>query len=274
MNTACKLAAGLLLAPVVAFAAVPEPGTVTGSFTVNGEPVALRHAYVFREAEGFYDPADPTWMVVFTAEEVSPRDIDDPFLDPSLRLGLTLTSEFGDEPRLEVLSKTIRIGNASLSGGESPKLELEQQGPEVFAGRIHLAEPQTFFDDSYQYDLSFHALPVDPNAPIGEVLPEGGGEPGAAYLAWTRAVHSGDLDALKALVSPDMAAMLDAPEAAEELEFMALMTPTDVRIVDGSSDGSTAILNIEGTMEGEAVKGEITLERHGELWMPTSTSMK
>ena len=71
-----------------------------------------------------------------------------------------------------------------------------------------------------------------------------------------------------------MAAMLDAPEAAEELEFMAIMTPTDVRIVEGSSDGSTAILRVEGRMEGEAVKGEVTLENHEGRWMPTASSME
>lgn len=274
MNILGNLAAGILLAPSSAIAAVPEPGSVTGSLTLNGESVELRHAYFYRESEGFYDPEDPTWMVLLTAEPVAPSDAEDRFIDPSLRLGLTLTSEFGDSPGLQLLSTSIYIGSFSMSGGEAPQMDFEQQGPDAFAGRIHLAEPQTFFDNTYHYDLSFHALPIDPNVRAGEPLPEGGGEPGAAYLGWTRAIHAGDLEALKAIVPPDMAAMLDEPDAAEQLEFMALMTPTDVRILEGSVDGSTAVLDIEGVMEGEAVKGEITLEQHGGFWVPTGSSME
>ncbi|MCK7595354.1 hypothetical protein [Pseudomarimonas salicorniae] len=274
MKTFCCLAAGLLLACANATAESPPPGSASGTFTLNDNPVALRHAYVYREAEGFYDPADPTWTVVFSGKPLAPREVDGSGIDPSLRIGLTLTSEFGDAPSLQVLSQNMYIDGFSLSGGEYPTLALEQNGPEVFSGRMFLPEKQEFFDKTYFYDLRFHAVVVDPDAPIGDALPEGGGEPGAAYIAWTRAVHAKDLKALKALVSPDMAAMLDSPEAAEELEFMALLTPTDVRIVKGSSDGKTAILHIEGKMEGEAVKGEVTMERQGPLWMATSTSMQ
>ena len=270
MKIFSQLIASVVLLPTLAFAEGPEPGTATGTITVNDEPVALRHAYVYREAEGFYDPADPTWSVLITAEPVAPRDIDDFFIDPSLRLKLTLTSEFSDSPSLEILSQNLLIGDFSHSGGEPPLLELEQQGPEIFAGRIHLAEPRTFFDDSYHYDLSFHALPADPNAPIGEALPEGGGEPGAAYRAWVSALHTLDIDAIRTLVTPDMAQMLDDPEAAEQLEFLASMTPTDVRILGGSSDDNTAILQVEGSMDGETVAGDVTMERHGELWIWTS----
>lgn len=274
MNTRLSWIAGFLLAPCITLASAAEPGTVTGSFTLNGEPVPLHHAYVYREAKGHYDPADPTWMVVLSAEPVAPREVDSPFISPSLRIGLTLTSEFGDEPSLQVLSQTLRSASLNLSGLATPQMELTEQGPEAFAGRIHLTEPQTFFDDTYHYDLSFNALPVDPNAPIGDLLPKGGGKPGKAYIAWTRAVHAGDIKSMKRLVSPDMAAMLDEPEAAEQLELMAIMTPTDVRIIEGSSDGTTAILRIEGKMEGEPVKGEVTLERHGGKWVPTASSME
>lgn len=264
------LIASALLTTVVALAAVPEPGTATGTFTINGESVDLSHAYVYREPEGFYDPADPTWSVLITAESVAPRDVDDPFIDPSLRLSLTLTSEFGDGPSLQVLSQNLRVGHFSMSGGEKPLLQLEQEGPEIFAGRVHLAEPQTFIDDSYDYDLNFHALPVDPNAPMREALPVGGGEPGAAYLAWVNALHSLDVDTIRTLVTPDMAQMLDDPEADVQLEFLATTTPTDVRILEGSSNGETAILQVEGSMDGESVTGEVTLERHGEQWIATS----
>jgi hypothetical protein len=148
MKALYLLIASVLLTTAVAVAAVSEPGTAEGTLTIHGESFDLSHAYVFREPEGFYDPADPTWNVLIRAESVATRDVDDPFIDPSLRLSLTLTSEFGDGPSLQVLSQNLRAGNISMFGGEHPLLQLEQECLEVFAGRIHLAEPQTFIDHS------------------------------------------------------------------------------------------------------------------------------
>ncbi|HET6603156.1 MAG TPA: nuclear transport factor 2 family protein [Xanthomonadaceae bacterium] len=267
----------MVLLPLLAVATAAvglEPGSASGQFTVNGQSVELRHAYAYREAKGFYNDSDPTWTLVFTAEPVAARDIDDHFLDPSVRIGLTLTSEFGDQPALQVLSQNLRSGSFSLSGGEDPVLALEHSGPDAFSGRIHHAEPRTFFEDTYQYDVTFHAAVSDPDAPIGDPLPADGGQPGAAYRAWTKAIHAGDIAALKQMVAPDMAAALDEPDAKESLEFMALMTPREVRIVSGSSDGETAVLHIEGTMDDQPVKGTVTLVRNGEHWIPTESSVQ
>ena len=71
-----------------------------------------------------------------------------------------------------------------------------------------------------------------------------------------------------------MAAMLDEAGAAESLEMLALMTPRNVRIVNGSLSGDEAFLQIEGTVESEAVKGEITMTRQGEFWIPTGSSLE
>ena len=124
----------------------------------------------------------------------------------------------------------------------------------------------------FRYDFTFSAPLSDPNRPIGDPLPAGGGEPGAAYLALVAAIHAGDLEQLKALAPPGQAEMFDEEDAAETLEFIQMMTPTDVEIVDGSSDGSVAVLNVTGTMDGESASGTITLERQDERWVPTKSS--
>ena len=64
-----------------------------------------------------------------------------------------------------------------------------------------------------------------------------------------------------------------AEEAREQIEFMQEMTPTDVKILSGSTDGEIALLEIEGMMDGEKVTGEIEMTRMGEFWMPTKSSM-
>lgn len=272
-------ACGLVIAvsmSVAARAGGDVAGTVSGKVVVNGSEVALPYVYAIELGEGFYDPADPAWKLVFVSQPVAERDLDGTLWDVSyLELLITETAEFDDEPTLQVYGQNLsmpELGSDNVSGGTYPELELETAGPQRLAGRVYHTETQKVFDDSISYDLSFDVPLSDPNAPIGELLPEGGGEPGAAYLAWVEAVHSGDLDRLRAIVPPEMAEQLADPAAAEQIEFLRLMTPTDVTILGGSSDGQTALLQVEGTMDGERVTGEIELQKMGDLWLPRSSS--
>ena len=273
-RTACSIAAALVITFSSAVLAAQNPGRIDGTMTVDGQSIPLTHAVIYAEDEGFYQPDDPTWTLVLTESEISARDADDMFIDPSLRIGITWTAEFGDEPKLEVLSQTLRVGDLSASGGTYPSLEITSRDDGAWVGRVAHTEEQEFFDHTYQYDLRFHAPMVDPNALVGDPLPDGGGEPGEAYLRWTEAIHSGDLDALRKLVPADMAAMLDEPDAAESLEMMAMMTPQNVRILEGVLNGDEAMLLIEGTIEDEPVTGEITLMRQGDFWLPTGSSVQ
>jgi hypothetical protein len=273
------LIACFLVVPFVAGAG--EPGaTVKGEFVANGAKVELPYAYAYAEKEGFYDASDPAWTLLFAASPIEERDLDDHIWDaPYIRLKVTRTAEFGDEPEIQVYSQDIRFSAdqpGNVSGGTYPKIELTAAGPDRFAGRVHHDEPQTIFDDTFQYDFVFDLPMSDPFGPIGDPLPAGGGEPGAAYLSWCKAVLAGDMGQLKALMPPEQAAMLDDPanreSFAEDLEFMQMMTPTEVEILDGSSDGETAILHVTGVMEGETVRGEITLTKMDGRWVTTGSS--
>jgi hypothetical protein len=253
---------------------------VEGEFVANGTTVELPFVYAYQEKKGFYDEADPTWTVLFVSRSIEERDLDDHIWDAAyIRLGITRTSEFGDEPEIQVYSQDIRFSAdqpGNISGGTYPELELAEVGPDRFVGRVYHEEVQTFFDDTFRYDLSFSAPVSDPFRPIGEPLPAGGGEPGAAYTAWCEAVHSGDMDRLKALMPAERAAMLDdeanAESMKEDLEFMKLMTPTDIEVVSGSSDGAAAVLQVTGTMDGEPVQGEITMSMIDGRWISTNES--
>jgi len=268
---------GVVLGPSTAGAGDDE-AWVKGTFVANGTTVELPYVYVYAKDEGFYDPADPTWELIFVDRPIDERKVDDPIWDAAyISLGVTRTAEFGDQPELQVYSQDIRFSadqGGNVSGGTYPEIELSEAGPDRFVGRVHHTEEQKIFDDTFTYDLTFSAPLSDPNAPIGEALPAGGGEPGAAYLAWVEAIHAGDIDRLKTLVPPDMAAMLDEEGVEEDLEMMKAMTPTDVDILGGSSDGETAILQVTGTMDGEAIEAEVTLMRQGDHWIATNVAMK
>jgi hypothetical protein len=148
---------------------------------------------------------------------------------------------------------------------------------DMISGRVWHSEPQAVFDDTFQYDFTFRAALSDPDAPIGDPLPDGGGEPGEAYRTWVKTIHAADLEMLKSIVPPEMAAQLDAVSAEEartEIESMQLLTPTGVEILGGSSDGEIAILEVRGGMEGETITAEVTMTRMGEFWIPTGFSLQ
>ncbi len=255
-----------------------EGPSVDGKLIANGEDVQLPYVYVYAEEKGFYDEGDPTWKIIFTEQPLEERKVDDGIWGAAyVSLGITESAEFGEKVELQVYSQDIRPTadfGGNMSGGTYPEIKLESKGPERFAGRIHLREPWEFADNTVQYDFTFSAPLSDPNAPIGDLLPADGGEPGRAYLAWVKAVHAGDLELLRTMVPAEMAEHFNSEEAKEDLEFMQLMTPTDLTILGGSSDGKTTILYVEGVMDGEKVSGEIELIKEGEHWLARGSSWK
>lgn len=266
-----------LMCLYVASAALADDAPkVSGSLIANGTTIELPYAYVWAEEKGFYDEADPTWTVLFAEHPIEERELDGIVGDSAwVKLGITQTAEFGDEPKLQVYMQSVKLAadsGGNISGGKYPKLELTTAGPERFAGRVYHEEPQTFFDDTFQYDLTFDLPLSDPNAPLGEALPADGGEPGRAYLKWVAAIHAGDAEQLKSLVPPEMVTQLEEDDVAEQMAFMQALTPTEVKILSGSSDGETAILQIEGLMDGERAKGEVTLKKMGGHWVPTRSA--
>ncbi len=250
--------------------------SVKGALVVNGTTVELPYAYAYAQKTGFYDETDPTWTLLFVGHPIDERSLDDHIWDAAyVRIGITRTAEFGDQPELQVFSQDIRFSAdaaGNVSGGTYPQLELAVVGPESLKGRVYHTEPVEFFDDTFQYDFSFSVPISDPFGPIGELLPENGGEPGAAYLALVDAIHAGDLERLRTLMPPERAEMLAGDDARENVEFLQMMTPTGVEVVGGSSDGETAIVQVKGEMDGETVTGEITLVQLDGRWVATGAA--
>lgn len=125
----------------------------------------------------------------------------------------------------------------------------------------HVTGSLQFTSDDRAADLRFD-LPVQATlARAGKPLPAGGGEIGRALLAHFAAMASGDKARLLQITPPDrraqQKAMMDEPDAAGMLEFLAGMAPRDVVVTGGTLDGDSAVLEFTGKRDGEAVKGTI-----------------
>jgi hypothetical protein len=252
-----------------------DEASVSGTLKANGTTVELPYVYVYALEKGFYDESDPAWKIMFVEHPIEERKLDEHVWDSAyVELSITESAEFG-ERELQVYSQNIKFAadsGGNISGGTYPEIELASAGPDRFAGRVYLPEEQKVFDNTFQYDFTFSAPLSDPDAPIGDPLPADGGEPGKAYLAWIAALHAGDIELLKTLVPAEMVSRFEGDEVKEDLELMQLMTPTGLTVLDGTSDGKIAILQVEGVMDGEKVRGEITLEKMGDFWMATQAA--
>src|SRR6266498_5289520 len=71
-----------------------------------------------------------------------------------------------------------------------------------------IEKPDEFFKNTYIYDVKFDApfsatpKAAGPEALKGTQLPPGGGDPGKAYMAYTKVLAAGDLKALRPRQQP------------------------------------------------------------------------
>jgi len=156
------------------------------------------------------------------------------------------------------------------------KFTLTTNTPTRIEGSHVLAEPEDFFDKSYQFDLKF-AVDVTSADFSGDPLPAGGGEAGKAYLAYVEAVKKGDAEYLRSQLG-EMAEWM-MPKDNEEstksyIEGLRFGVPVSAKVGGGWSQGERAILKVEGKdSDGNTQRGVVLMVKDGERWKEESKDM-
>lgn len=137
-------------------------------------------------------------------------------------------------------------------------------------GSWKLAEPKEFFDKTYDFDLAW-SLPLSDGPVRGETLPAGGGEPGAALLAYVQATAADDRAAIKSLLAAGPRGEKFADEGSAWFEESWKMQRdwelVEVTILGGRIDGDRATLDLTGKQgDGEKVRGRARLVREDGGW--------
>jgi hypothetical protein len=147
------------------------------------------------------------------------------------------------------------------------KFELESRDDHRVAGSWVLEEPESFFDQTYDFELRFDAA-VTPLP--GKPLPADGGEPGAAYRAWLAALAKGDAMALRKLASGDGAWRFPedgASQVKESIKDLRDGTPLQPEILRGLVDGDSAVLWVEGSDRDDIRRGgRVRMQREDGAW--------
>ena len=135
------------------------------------------------------------------------------------------------------------------------------------AGSWILKEPESFFDQSYDFDLHFDVA-VTPLP--GQPLPADGGEPGVAYRAWLAALAKGDIATLRKLGDGEHSYRFpgdDASQAKQSIKELRDGTPLQAKILRGLVDGDRAVLWIEGSDRDDILRaGRVRMQREEGTW--------
>src|ERR1051326_369022 len=213
----------------------PVFGAASGNLTINGKSVKLTHAYAARKADPF--AKTKKWRHALT-------------------------------------------GVGSFSGVGAQKLDVTAMDAKHVAGRIYLEKPDEFFKNTYIYDVKFDApfsaAPKEADAASlkGTQLPAGGGDPGKAYMAYTKVLAAGDLKGLRKALAADRVKTLDDPDFKEMFPMIQAMQAKNIKVTGGAVDGDTATLLATGKDGDATTNGTITMVRESGAWKVAKESWK
>lgn len=182
----------------------------------------------------------------------------------------TITLKIDADDTMSCLDYSLQGGGGSSCGSaQSQGLKLDKRSRDAIAGSF------AFTDGEDKVDARFN-LPITRTVKrAGQPLPAGGGEPGKAVLANFAAARSGDLEKLKALSPPEKRQQMESVDASEKemmLGFLKATTPTGVKILGGTVDGDSALVDFQGKSDGQKVKGTVEVERIDGRWYVESVN--
>jgi hypothetical protein len=184
----------------------------------------------------------------------------------------TLTVKVDKDGGVNCVDFSLAGGGGGSSCGTAPQQgwKLGKRSEDAVSGKL------SYSDGDDQVDVRFDTPVLRKVKRGGSTLPPGGGEPGKAVIARFEANRSGNFDKIKALTPPEDQGQMDGISDEEKkmaLEFMKLSTPSNVKIVGGTVDGDTALVDFAGKGEdGAKVKGTAEAKRIDGKWYVGSIS--
>jgi hypothetical protein len=265
----CAVAAGVCYAS--------DAGTATGKMTVGGKTTELHWAVAKKRQTDL--------VVLISNIQVTPEQFND----------LKSMFDLADSGRLTGIEVTINR-DKKIIGGQiySPMFKLQGNSfsavgmhkfePATFkagdvAGKLSMTHESSFNHVAFTYSAKFHAIATAPKPPAeakleGMSLGAGGGDPGKAYLAYTRILAGGNTAAVKKAVSTDRAKQMDVPDFKEMFPLLQAMEPKKIKVTGGAVNGDKATLAATGDSEGTPAKGTIEMVREGGVWKVGKESWK
>jgi ribosomal protein S8 len=258
--------------------AEPNVDSAKGTFTWNGQTYQIKYSYATPTKDPFDEKKIDAFLVLLTdgpiEEDVSKLS----------RFGMTRIFEkrnlhgivFGIDGKNNLFFTDVPGG---FNGTGIAKFEPGQMNPSLVQGRIYTNGMEEYFKDTYQFDIRFQAAVKAEkviDAKSGTALSKDGGEPGKAYLAYSKAAQAGDLESM-------LKYKQTTPEQIQEMEKMKKESPEkykqsiamlttfaakDIRIIEGYINDNEAMLTVEavGPLSPKRVRGNVEMKQVDGQW--------
>jgi hypothetical protein len=274
-RTIHRTAAVALAAATALGSAARAETRATGSFRMGETRAAFSHGCAFRV---WADEPGAQRTIVILADRAVDCSPGDTALDPESAVTDPVREADGAYVRLFVGADGSEQGLyfynteplESFSTGGNGEMKVSENSAARSAGTWKTAKPEEFFDETFEYDLAW-ALDVSDGPVRGTAMPAGGGEAGAALVAYARAMKADDRKALKTLMT---AARRQETFGDEEGSWFADMWKmrrdwelAEATVEGGTLDGDRATLRITGRNgSGEKVQGLVRMVREEGSW--------
>ena len=250
--------------------------TAKGTMTVGGKKTDLRYAVAKNTQNGFDKKMTDVVVLLsnvpVTAEQFASIGSMMDLADSGKLTGV----EVEITPDNKVISGQLYSPEFHLQGNSFSAVGMHQFDPKTnkkteVEGKLSTTHESTFKDVAFSYNATFHALVVAPKAAAatalkGTPLPAGGGDIGKTYLAFTKSIVAGDMNAVRGGVSAERAAQMNTPDFKEMFPMLQAMEPKNIKITGGAVDGDTATLTATGLMDTDKAAGTISMVREGGKW--------
>jgi hypothetical protein len=262
----------------VSLSAQSKVGTATGTFTWKDQTHQIKYAYA-KQTEDPFDETKKNAFLLLLA--------DAPITENVSKLDRFSMIRLLEEKNLHGIVVGIDAKNdlfftdipRGFSGSGVADFEPGQMNPGLIEGRLHTNGMRKFFEYNYQFDVRFKAAVQSPkiiNAKNGTVLPNGGGEPGKVYIAYSKALQSGDVESMikfKEATSEQLQEMekmkKESPEEFKQgMAMISKFSKKNIKVLEGYTNGNEAMLTIEGVdpLSNKSVRGKVEMKLVSGQW--------
>ena len=262
----------IVLAGATGAVSAPAADTVSGSFTANGDVVALGSVIVeagLGEVSLLMTEKPlPAGCGVYDAFTIADSNV--------LRgVAVTISRESQEIERAGLNALYHESWEGRLANIGQPEVRIDQLDETVMKGSINLAGGE-FADYTFSYDVSFE-VGLSSERPVIEAKVSGQEESSAAraYAAYYTAMMAGRMDDGRKYVTQENAEQM----VGEDVEFFLDMfqdLPHELIISAAKEQGDKAELTVEGEIVGcmatEKATGTVELERESGGWKVTKES--
>lgn len=260
--------------------ATKTEGTASGSLSLNGKKIELKHAYALAQPNAFDEKKLDT-AVLLTEQPIPESELKEiPGLEfiahKKENFAFFKINDQGKSIHEMVKHPLLKGTRLVMSGFTRAQWMPQTSNKERIEGIFKTEGPQDFSGYQYEINVRFSApiqmakLPEPlPDEKTGKALPPDGGDPAKAYFAYRKAVEKKDVAAIRKLFQPPPGVQFTDAAIKENLELMESMSPKNAKFTKGyaNSAGDRAVIYLSGTENKEKLYGTIVMVKKGNAWM-------